>query len=308
MVRQFAQVAAPHDSSDNTSMNSNDNIDVRVEEIAPHRYAATALDGAVTREAASVDELRTLVSDAVCARLGITDAPDLTLRFGRRPTSIDHAWDVLYRDYADVYDEFVSFPYQPDRIDVIGERFDLTGMHVLDIGAGTGRSTCRLARHVGTAVGVEPENAMRAVAENYARREGVSNVSFLAGTREHIPLPDDSVDAYISSTAGVNIAEARRVTRVGGWIISADIAPHAYGGHLNSVIGHPTPDLESYPERMKAAGFDWFDVDSVQEYGSVDAIVNTYGFIFGHRAIDHIRSTGTTSVTWTFRIHHQQVS
>jgi hypothetical protein len=54
------------------------------------------------------------------------------------PATIDNAWDVLYRDYPEVYDAFVSIPYRPGALQVLRERFDLTGKTVLDLGAGGG--------------------------------------------------------------------------------------------------------------------------------------------------------------------------
>ena len=31
-----------------------------------------------------------------------------------RPESIENRWDILYREYPEVYDEFASVPYEPD--------------------------------------------------------------------------------------------------------------------------------------------------------------------------------------------------
>jgi hypothetical protein len=52
-------------------------------------------------------------------------------------------------------------------------------------------------------------------------------------------------------------------------------------------------------------GCSWFDVDSVQRYGSVDNLAETYGFIFGRRAIQHVLRTEQTSIRWRFRVHHR---
>lgn len=55
--------------------------------------------------------------------------------------TIDNAWDVLYRDYPEVFDAFSSFPYDPSWIDVVKRVFPLAGRVVADIGSGTGKSS-----------------------------------------------------------------------------------------------------------------------------------------------------------------------
>jgi len=50
------------------------------------------------------------------------------------------------------------------------------------------------------------------------------------------------------------------------------------------------------------------DIDSLQEYGSVEHIVNTYGFIFGRRAIDYLIQAKKTSILWKFRVYMRQVA
>ena len=61
---------------------------------------------------------------------------------------------------------------------------------VLDLGAGTGKLTRRLAGRFATVTAVEPLDGMRAVLE-----DRIPFVRVLAGTAEAIPLPDRSVDA-----------------------------------------------------------------------------------------------------------------
>jgi hypothetical protein len=61
-----------------------------------------------------------------------------------------------------------------------------------------------------------------------------------------------------------------------------------------------------YPEVYdRFASFD--DFESVQDYSTVKNIVDTYGFIFGHRAIERLKATGRTSIKWTFRMHYLEL-
>lgn len=88
----------------------------------------------------------------------------------------------------------------------------------LDLGSGTGRLTPALADAFGGPVhGVEPSEKMRAQAAPHPA------VTYLAGSAEHIPLPDASCDAavlffvwhHVTDRAAA-VAELRRVLRPGG--------------------------------------------------------------------------------------------
>ncbi len=54
-------------------------------------------------------------------------------------------------------------------------------------------------------------------------------------------------------------------------------------------------------------GFQHEDYDANQEYGSLDKIIRTYGFIFGRNAIDYLRENNKTNIKWRFRIHYKKV-
>lgn len=208
-----------------------------------------------------------------------------------------------------MYDDFASFPYTPRPLDVIASRFALEGKTVADLGAGSGRSSFILAEHGANVIGIEPEDAMRSLAETDAERRGVvDRVSFLKGSHEAIPLADRSVDALTAITAPVDVPEALRVVRPGGVVIALGIPPGWYGGDLNAVIENMIFDTETHERQVSEgfvrAGFSFFDFDSVQEYGTVDNIVQTYGFMFGRKVIANLRETERTSVRWRFRVHH----
>src|ERR1043166_10252202 len=71
------------------------------------------------------------------------------------------------------------------------------GETVLDLGSGGGIDVLPSARRVGpggTAYGLDMTDEMLTLARENQRKAGVSNVEFLKGEIEHIPLPPDSVD------------------------------------------------------------------------------------------------------------------
>src|SRR4051794_32578328 len=124
--------------------------------------------------------------------------------------TIENAWDVLYRDYPEVYDAFSSYTHDPPWIDMVQQVIPLAGKVVADIGAGTGESSFAIAEHAARVIGVEPEAAMRAVAEEALGARQLSNVTFVDGSAGAIPLADESVDVAIAVTAPLDVAEAFR--------------------------------------------------------------------------------------------------
>jgi SAM-dependent methyltransferase len=221
----------------------------------------------------------------------------------QRPESIEHRWDVLYRDYPEVYDEFASYPYTPDPLEVVADRLGFAGKTLVDVGCGGGLSTFRLARRAGMVIGIEREKAMLRVAGRHAARDPVPNARFGAGSAASLPLRDGCCDVVLGITSPLDVGESLRVLRPGGLVVRLEIPPDWYGGDLNAVIGHPTPGLDQNDRELVAAGFAAYDIDSVQEYGTTDHIVRTYGFIFGRQAIEHLHKTGRTSIHWRFRVY-----
>ena len=90
---------------------------------------------------------------------------------------------------------------------------------MLDLAAGTGKLTRRLAGRFATVTAVEPLDGMRTVLE-----DRIPFVRALAGTAEAIPLPDASVDAVFVAEAmhwfdpEPAVAELGRVLRPGGGV------------------------------------------------------------------------------------------
>ena len=54
----------------------------------------------------------------------------------KKPETIENKWDILYRDYPEVYDKFASFHYNPTWIGFLTKTFDLRNKIIVDIGYG----------------------------------------------------------------------------------------------------------------------------------------------------------------------------
>ncbi len=107
------------------------------------------------------------------------------------------------------------------------------GERVLDLGSGGGIDVLLSAKRVGPtgrAFGVDMTDEMLALAQRNAAEAGATNVEFLKGHIEALPLPADSIDVVISNCV-VNLAadkaavfaEIARVLRPGGRIGISDI-------------------------------------------------------------------------------------
>jgi SAM-dependent methyltransferase len=226
-----------------------------------------------------------------------------------RPESIENRWDILYRDYPEVYEAFSNTPYHPTIYEQLAGIIDLRGKCIADVGAGTGISSLALAQDARQVIGIEREPAMLRQAQLKVRGE---NVIFLGGDALRLPLADDAVDLVTGITLAIYppegyrdfIHEGLRVAK--GPVFYVGIPPGWYGGDLYDVIEDLYKgEVDAEVDRifLEEFQFAYQDIFSDQEYGTVENIVNLYGFIFGKKVIAHLKRERTTTIRWKFRVY-----
>ena len=163
-----------------------------------------------------------------------------------------------------------------------------SGEIVLDLGSGGGIDVLLSARRVGPkgkAYGLDMTDDMLDLARRNAEEAGVTNVEFLRGRIEEIPLPSNSVDVIISNCV-INlsgdkrrvIAEAFRVLKPGGRFAVSDVVvqgelPDDVQRSMELWVGcvaGALPDTE-FIALLDAAGFTNASVEMTRAYDIEDA-------------------------------------
>jgi arsenite methyltransferase len=146
------------------------------------------------------------------------------------------------------------------------------GETVLDLGSGGGIDVLLSAKRVGPsgrAYGLDMTEEMLALARRNAAEAGATNVEFLEGYIEQIPLPAETVDVIISNCVinlsadkGGVFAEMLRVLRPGGRIgvsdivASDDLSPEdrdARGSFVGCIAG--ALSFAEYQDGLREGGF-----------------------------------------------------
>ena len=162
------------------------------------------------------------------------------------------------------------------------------GETILDLGSGGGIDVLLSAKRVGPtgkAYGLDMTDEMLALARENQRKTGVTNVEFLKGEIESIPLPDSSVDVIISNCVinlsadkGRVLREAFRVLKPGGRFAVSDVVlrgevPDEVRKNVLLWVGCIAGALQDseYVSKLAEAGFDEIEIEPTRIYKLEDA-------------------------------------
>jgi arsenite methyltransferase len=158
------------------------------------------------------------------------------------------------------------------------------GETVLDLGSGGGIDVLLSARRVGPtgrAIGLDMTDEMLALARCNATEAGATNVEFVKGTIESMPIAKDSVDVVISNCV-INLAadkpavfaEIARVLRPGGRvgvsdIVADDLLTPAQRAERGSYVGCIAGALSfrEYRDGLRAAGLTDVEIQPTHSVG-----------------------------------------
>ena len=162
------------------------------------------------------------------------------------------------------------------------------GEVVLDLGSGGGIDVLLSAKRVGPAgkaYGLDMTDEMLELARENQRKAGLTNVEFLKGEIESIPLPDGSVDVIISNCV-INLsgdkrktlAEAFRVLKPGGRFAVSDVLvrgelPAAVRRSMELWVGCVAGALaeSEFRSLLSAIGYEAIDIEPTRIYRFEDA-------------------------------------
>lgn len=137
-------------------------------------------------------------------------------------------------DFLQYHETFVvyAWPEVMERVNYIAdwdrkwldELINLTGMVVLDVGAGTGRLAFPAARDSLRVYASEPCERLREHMRDKIAKMGITNIKVLDGTATCLPFEDATFDAVLSGHVvgddyEAELHEMRRVTKPGGWLV-----------------------------------------------------------------------------------------
>ena len=208
---------------------------------------------------------------------------------------------------------------------------DLTGADVVDIGAGTGRSAIGAARKAKRVFAVEIYASVVTYGKSQLQQSNTTNVHYINGDREHLPLPESSMDVAINAWAELNPHEAYRVLKPKGVLIQLGAIP-------NALCGEITPELVSdyawlpqecapvevfepeYPDTcLSADNSIWDDIPItgpihihqftyVADYLEYTEAAEMTGRLYGPKAKGYFMTRKQSTISWRLQIIQGQVS
>ncbi|MBC9784336.1 arsenite methyltransferase [Heliobacterium chlorum] len=193
------------------------------------------------------------------------------------------------------------------------------GEVVLDLGSGAGLDVLLSAKRVGErgkAFGLDMTDEMLQTARTNQKRSGITNVEFLKGHIEEIPLPDNSVDVVISNCV-INLSgdkdrvfsEIHRVLKPGGRLAVSDIVLKkqlpdkvqqsimAWAGCISGAL------LENeYKDKLIQAGLVNVEIEIIRVYNVWDYGLDNYLRDMSEAEINELNDTVMSAFVRAYKV------
>ncbi len=150
-------------------------------------------------------------------------------------------FDWLSARHPDLYHNFALSSL--GLMNELDTRVDLSGLEVIDVGAGTGRITMEAAKKAKRVTAVDIFEAVVIYGSRLLSQLGFANVAYIRGDNANLPLPSNAFDAALCAWAAINYPEAYRVLKPGGYLIDLIPAPGALCGELTATLAEVYPEL-----------------------------------------------------------------
>lgn len=237
-------------------------------------------------------------------------------------------FDWLSSRHPDLYHQFaLSTDGLMEKLHTL---IDLTGCDVVDIGAGTGRSAIGAARKAKRVFAVELYSSVVSFGKNQLQQGKSTNVYYINGDREHLPLPGNSMDVAINAWAELNPNEAYRVLKPKGVLVQLGADPSALCGELTAELASDYPWLPKvcapaevyapeYPETtLTAENSIWNGIPVtgpihvhqftyVADYLDYTEAAEIFGRLYGPKAKRYFTTRRQSTFSWRLQIIHGQV-
>ena len=207
---------------------------------------------------------------------------------------------------------------------------DLTNCDVLDIGAGTGRSAMGAAEKAKRVFAIDWYQSVVLFGNHQLQQAHITNVYYINGDRDYLPLPENSVDVVINAWAELNPQEAYRVLKPNGYLIQLGAVPNTLCGELTSELASEYDWLKDHaPLEIFAPGYPdtYSTTDSsiwngipvigsiriqqftyVADYQDYSEIASMTGRLYGPKAKDYFVARKQSTFSWRLQIIMGQVN
>ncbi len=238
-------------------------------------------------------------------------------------------FDWLSSRHPDLYHKFALSTV--GLMEKLHTLIDLTGCEVLDIGAGTGRSAEGAAKKAKRVFAVDLYESVVHFGKRRLQQARITNVQYILGDREHLPLPANCVEVVLNAWAELNPHEAWRVLKPGGTLIQLGAVANALCGELTSTLAPDYPWLpkECAPQEEFEPGcpdshasadhsiWDGIPVTGpiaihhftyVADYRDYAELARMTGRLYGAKANHYFMSRKQSTFAWRLQIIIGQIS